>query len=138
MKTRVLVAFFVALAMTTGTLKAQNNPDAYAQVAEPQYINSFYALTPHHRFDFRARERDGVGLGQRLVGQSLIQPSDRSDQCSTKVIAGTVRTLQEAAGPGRVQRIAFASEEVSFDLFGDDGLGLCHLGTLALHRSAFL
>jgi hypothetical protein len=50
MKTRVLVAFFVTMAMATGTLKAQNNPDASAQVAEPQYINSFYALTPNGNF----------------------------------------------------------------------------------------
>jgi hypothetical protein len=50
MKTRVLIAFFVAMAMATGTLKAQNNPDANAQVAEPQYINSFYALTPNGNF----------------------------------------------------------------------------------------
>jgi hypothetical protein len=47
MKTRVFVAFFVAMAMATGTLMAQNKPDAYAQVAEPQYINSFYAFTPN-------------------------------------------------------------------------------------------
>jgi hypothetical protein len=47
MKTRVLVAFFVTMAMATGTLKAQNNPDANVQVAEPQYINSFSALTPN-------------------------------------------------------------------------------------------
>jgi hypothetical protein len=72
------------------------------------------------------------------MGQSLSQPSDRSDQCSTKVIVGTVHTLQEAAGPGRVQWIALAGEEVSFDLVGDDGLGLCHVGTLAPHGSAFL
>lgn len=50
MKTRVLVAFFMAMAMATGTLIAQNNPDAYAQVVEPQYINSFYALTPNGNF----------------------------------------------------------------------------------------
>src|ERR1039458_852592 len=50
MKTRVLVAFFVTMAMATGTLKAQNNPDANVQVAEPQYINSFYALTPNGNF----------------------------------------------------------------------------------------
>jgi hypothetical protein len=47
MKTRVLVALFVTMAVATGTLMAQNNPDAYAQVAEPQYIDSFYALTPN-------------------------------------------------------------------------------------------
>jgi hypothetical protein len=47
MKTRVLVAFFVTMAMMTGTLKAQNSPEAEAQVVEPQYINSFYALTPN-------------------------------------------------------------------------------------------
>lgn len=45
MKMRVLVAFLVTMAMATGTLQAQNKPDAY--VAEPQYINSFYALTPN-------------------------------------------------------------------------------------------
>ena len=50
MKTRVLVAFFVTMAMATGTLKSQNNPNAYAQVVEPQYINSFYALTPNGNF----------------------------------------------------------------------------------------
>jgi len=50
MKTRVLVAFLVAIAMASGTLKAQNNPDAQVQVAEPQYINSFYALTPNGNF----------------------------------------------------------------------------------------
>jgi hypothetical protein len=50
MKTRVLVTFFVAMALATGTLKAQNNPDAYVQVAEPQYVNSFYALTPNGNF----------------------------------------------------------------------------------------
>jgi hypothetical protein len=50
MKTRVLVAFLVTMAMATGTLKAQNNPDAYVQVAEPQYVNSFYALTPNGNF----------------------------------------------------------------------------------------
>ncbi|MGC2211346.1 MAG: hypothetical protein WA532_14665 [Candidatus Korobacteraceae bacterium] len=47
MKNRVLVAFFLTMAVATGTLKAQNNSDANAQVAEPQYINSFYALTPN-------------------------------------------------------------------------------------------
>jgi hypothetical protein len=45
MKTRVLIAFFMTMAMATGTLSAQNNPPAY--VTEPQYINSFYALTPN-------------------------------------------------------------------------------------------
>jgi hypothetical protein len=50
MKTRVLVAFFVTMAMATGALKAQNNPDANVQVAEPQYVNSFYALTPNGNF----------------------------------------------------------------------------------------
>jgi hypothetical protein len=48
MKTRVLVAFFVTMAMATGALIAQNNPPAY--VTEPQYINSFYALTPNGNF----------------------------------------------------------------------------------------
>jgi hypothetical protein len=46
MKTRVLVAFLATMAMATGTLKAQNKSVA----AEPQYINSFYALTPHGNF----------------------------------------------------------------------------------------
>jgi hypothetical protein len=50
MKTRVLVAFLMTMAIATGPLKAQNNPKAYAQVAEPQYINSFYALTPNGNF----------------------------------------------------------------------------------------
>jgi hypothetical protein len=50
MKIRVLAAFLVTIAMATGTLKAQSNPDASAQVAEPQYINSFYALTPNGNF----------------------------------------------------------------------------------------
>jgi hypothetical protein len=43
MKTRILVAFLVTMVMATGTLKAQNKSVA----AEPQYINSFYALTPN-------------------------------------------------------------------------------------------
>lgn len=47
MKTRALVAFLVTMAMAAGTLKAQNNPDGNAQVVEPQYVNSFYALTPN-------------------------------------------------------------------------------------------
>src|ERR1700687_1045977 len=50
MKTRVLVAFFVTMAMATGTLKAQNNPDANVQVAEPQYVDSSYACTPNENF----------------------------------------------------------------------------------------
>lgn len=51
MKTRVLVAFFaMTMAIATGTLKAQNNPEAYDQGAEPEYINSFYALTPTGNF----------------------------------------------------------------------------------------
>ena len=94
--------------------------------------------TAHHRLDLRARERDGVGLGQRLVGQSLSQSPDRANQCTTKVVVGTVRTLHEAAGPGRVKWIALARAEVPFDLVVDGGLGLCHLGTLALHGSALL
>jgi hypothetical protein len=89
----------------------------------------------HHRFDLRPRERDRGKLGQWLVGQSLSQASDRSDQCSTKVIVGTVSTLQETAGPSEVQRIAFASEKVPFDLFVDDGLGISHLCSLAPHGS---
>jgi hypothetical protein len=48
MKTRILVAFLVTMAMATGTVKAQNNSNAY--VPEPQYINSFYALTPNGNF----------------------------------------------------------------------------------------
>jgi hypothetical protein len=52
MMMRILLAFFVATAMATGALKAQNNPDSSvktqstpdASVAEPQYINSFYAV----------------------------------------------------------------------------------------------
>lgn len=46
MKMRILAAFLVTMTMvmTTG-LTAQNNPNAY--VAEPQYVNSFYALTPN-------------------------------------------------------------------------------------------
>jgi len=47
MKTRVLVAFLVTMAMATGTLQAQNKSVANVQVVEPQYINSFYALTPN-------------------------------------------------------------------------------------------
>jgi hypothetical protein len=47
MKTRVLAALFLTMAVATGTMAAQSNPDTYAQVAEPQYINSFYALTPN-------------------------------------------------------------------------------------------
>ncbi len=50
MKTRVLVAFFLAMAMATGTLAAQNGPDANVQVVEPQYVNSFYGLTPNGNF----------------------------------------------------------------------------------------
>jgi hypothetical protein len=46
MKTRVLVAFLVTMAMATGALNAQNKSVA----AEPQYINSFYALTPNGNF----------------------------------------------------------------------------------------
>jgi hypothetical protein len=48
MKTRILVAFVLTMAVATGTLKAQNNSNAY--VAEPQYVNSFYALTPNGNF----------------------------------------------------------------------------------------
>jgi hypothetical protein len=47
MKMRVLVAFFVTMALAAGTLKAQNNRNAYVPVAEPQYINTFYSLTPN-------------------------------------------------------------------------------------------
>jgi hypothetical protein len=46
MKNRVLVAFLVTMVMTTGILKAQSKPVA----AEPQYINSFFALTPNGNF----------------------------------------------------------------------------------------
>lgn len=48
MKIRVLVAFLVTMAMATGTLEAQNKSGAY--IAEPQYINTFYALTPNGNF----------------------------------------------------------------------------------------
>jgi hypothetical protein len=76
-----------------------------------------------------AREQNGVGLGQRLVGQSLSQSPDRLDQRTAKVVVGAVRALHEAAGPGRVTWIAHASPEVPFDLVVDGGLGLCHLDT---------
>lgn len=42
MKTRILIALLATMVMATGTLNAQNNPNS---VAEPQYIDSFYALT---------------------------------------------------------------------------------------------
>jgi hypothetical protein len=45
MKTRVLLAFFLTTVVAAGTLTAQNNSGGY--VVEPQYINSFNALTPN-------------------------------------------------------------------------------------------
>lgn len=50
MMNRRVLALIVTMALATGTLIAQNNPDANVQVIEPQYINSFYALTPHGNF----------------------------------------------------------------------------------------
>ena len=45
MKSRFLMALCITMAMASGTLQAQNNQGA--DVQEPQYINSFYALTPN-------------------------------------------------------------------------------------------
>jgi hypothetical protein len=82
----------------------------------------------HYGLDFGARERDGVGLRQRLVCQSLRQSPDRANERAAKVVVGTVRALHEAAGPGRVIWIAHARAEVAFDLVVDSGLGLCQDG----------
>ena len=83
----------------------------------------------HHGLDLRARKRDGVCLGQRLVCKAFGQSLDRANQRTTKVIVGTVRAFLEAAGPSRVIWIALARAEVPFDLVFDGGLGLGHLDT---------
>jgi len=45
MTKRRVLALLVTMALATGALIAQNNPPAY--LTEPEYIDSFFALTPH-------------------------------------------------------------------------------------------
>jgi hypothetical protein len=96
---------------------------------------------PHHERDFGARKSSGGGFGQRMVAQSVSQPSDRADERPAKLLVGAVCALHETAGPKRVKWIALAGEEIPFDLVRDGCRGFCHFSRLAPHatvaRSAY-
>ena len=74
MTKRRVLALLVTMALATGALIAQNNPPAY--VTEPQYINSFYALTPNGNFiDLEYKQQCPVGICQwRSAGFAPLPP----------------------------------------------------------------
>jgi len=74
--------------------------DGSLEHGEHQVLLHLREKAANHRFDFRARQRNGIRLRQRLLAEPGSQSSDFANERVAKIVVGTFFALQEATGPG--------------------------------------